>query len=404
MSLADQASILLIPSGYKSQKLYSIFPTNGEGDFNFSRSGSATRIAQNGLITTVDSNVPRLDYLDGSCPSLLLENQSTNLFEYSEDFSDSYWNTSRAETPYIADILSPDGTLNAYTLEIESGQTNGGGVYAVNISVSGGSSISVFAKKKIANYLVLSDSGTTTNAVYFDLENGAIGTTYNATGEIEDFGNGWYRCTMKYTLTSSGLKFIYLSNVDGATNGGVQPGDSIYIYGAQLENQSFSTSYIPTNGATSTRLQDIANNSGNSTLINSTEGVLYAECSLLNPSTGSIIISLSDGGSNKLYFEFFTSNRLYAIIENGSSSFNTVQTITQTDYNKIAFKYSASDCKLYVNGIGYSFGGLNFPSGTLDRLNFASSNGTSSKFFGKVKDIRVYNSELSDSELQSLTT
>ena len=44
-----------------------------------------------------------------------------------------------------------------------------------------------------------------------------------------------------------------------------------------LEQQSYATSYIPTNGATNTRLQDIANNSGNSTLINSTEGVLYGE-------------------------------------------------------------------------------------------------------------------------------
>ena len=83
MSLADQASLLLIPSGYKSQKLYSIFPTNGVGDFDFSRSGSATRIAQNGLITTVDSNVPRLNYpmIDGKvvgCPSLILEPQRTN--------------------------------------------------------------------------------------------------------------------------------------------------------------------------------------------------------------------------------------------------------------------------------------------------------------------------------------
>ena len=95
MSLADQASLLFIPSGYKSQKVYSIFPTDGDGDFDFSRSGSATRIAKNGLITTVDSNVPRLEYplIDGvvnGCPSLLLEPQRTNLVTYSEDFSQWY--------------------------------------------------------------------------------------------------------------------------------------------------------------------------------------------------------------------------------------------------------------------------------------------------------------------------
>jgi len=131
---------------------------------------------------------------------------------------------------------------------------------------------------------------------------------------------------------------------------------------------------------------------------------LYAECSLLSPSTGSTIISLSDGGSNRLYFDFFTSNRLYAIIENGSSTFSTVQTITQTNNNKLAFKYSASGCKLYINGTGYSFSGLNFTSGTLDTLNFASSSGTTAKFYGNIKDVKVYNTALSDSELAALTT
>ena len=84
MSLADKASLLLIPTGYKSQKVYSIFPTDGVGDFDFSRSSSATRIAKNGLITTVAANVPRLEYpmIDGvvnGCPSLILEPQRTNL-------------------------------------------------------------------------------------------------------------------------------------------------------------------------------------------------------------------------------------------------------------------------------------------------------------------------------------
>jgi len=204
------------------------------------------------------------------------------------------------------------------------------------------------------------------------------------------------RVSATFTATSGTLT----STISGTCEKGQLEGSN----GLGSFDGSYATSYIPTNGAANTRLQDIANNSGNSTLINSTEGVLYAEISLLSPATSSTIISLSDGGANRLYFEFFTSNRLYAIIENGSSSFNTVQTITQTDNNKIAFKYSASGCKLYINGTGYSFGGLSFSSETLDRLNFASSNGTSSPFYGKTKAIAVYKEALTDAELQSLTT
>ena len=92
MSLADKASLLLIPTGYKSQKVYSIFPTDGVGDFDFSRSSSATRIAKNGLITTVAANLPRLEYpfIDGvvnGCPSLILEPESRNIVIYSQELT-----------------------------------------------------------------------------------------------------------------------------------------------------------------------------------------------------------------------------------------------------------------------------------------------------------------------------
>ena len=148
MSLADQASLLLIPSGYKSQKVYSIFPTDGDGDFNFSRSGVATRIAKNGLITTVDSNVPRLEYpmIDGvvnGCPSLILEPSRTNSQVNSEEFDNALWNKTRASiTPN--DAISPSGLLNADKLVGLSGSSY---VYD-GVSVTSGDvyTISVFAK------------------------------------------------------------------------------------------------------------------------------------------------------------------------------------------------------------------------------------------------------------------
>ena len=69
----------MIPSGYKASTLYTPIPIDGGGDFTFTRSTVATRMNKDGLIEEVAANVPRLDYKDSNCPTLLLENSSTNL-------------------------------------------------------------------------------------------------------------------------------------------------------------------------------------------------------------------------------------------------------------------------------------------------------------------------------------
>jgi hypothetical protein len=413
MSLADDANLLLIPTGYKAQKLYSIFPTSGVGDFDFARTTSATRVAKNGFITTVGTNVPRLNYdiLDGEvvgCPHLLLEPSRTNIFQRSEEFSNAYWNISRIETPYIANVVSPDGTLNAYTLEISNGETNGGGVYRSGISISGDNSWSIFAKKKTANYLVLADTGTTTNAVYFDLENGTVGTTYNATGEMQDFGNGWYRCTMKYTLTSSGIKFIYLSNLDGATNGGVQGGDSIYIYGAMLEQGSYPTSYIKTTNQAVTRAAETCNGAGNAATFNDSEGVLFVDSATLVEGEDVRIIGLSDGSTNNRISITYhsTENRIQIYGDKNGTIFNLEYlNAIKTDYNKVAVKYNASSVDFYYNGflVDTVVPSDMFDSNILNSLNFDRvDNGNN--FYGKTKEIGYYDAVLTDSELEYLTS
>nr|AKH47411.1 hypothetical protein RCAP_rcc00961 [uncultured marine virus] len=378
--------------------------------FTYTGAGKGTRVNKEGLIEVVENDRPRIDYLDSEDGVFLLEKAATNLLTYSEDFINSYWSKVRIETPYIADVLSPDGTLNVNTLEISNGETNGGGVYAVNISLSGENSFSVFAKKKTANYLVLSDSGTTTNAVYFDLENGIVGTTYNATGEIQDFGNGWYRCTMKYTLTSSGLKFIYLSNVDGLTNGGVVGGDSIYIYGAQIESGNVS-SYIPTQGTIQTRVQETASGSGNSEVFNSEEGILYAEGSLINDDGTPNNITLGDNT--------FSNNRMMLLFSNGisnriSARFDSIGsdvTLNADGYDltlnhKVVLKYKANDIAIWVDGFEIESGDFSFSAPSLlNRIDFYNPfGGGQNNFYGKTKEIAYYDEVLTDLELETLTS
>jgi len=378
--------------------------------FTTTRDSIGTRVNKQGLIEVVGNDIPRIDYTDSADGVLLLEPSRTNLITYSEAFDNAYWSISRIESPYIADVLSPDGTLNAFTLEISSGQTAGGGVYKTGISITGDNSFSIFAKKKTANYLALGDTGLTNNAVYFDLENGVVGTTYNATGEIQDFGNGWYRCTMKYTLTSSGAKFIYLSNIDGETNNAVQGGDSIYIYGAQLEQGSYATSYIPTSGSTATRQADTANGSGNSEVFNSQEGILFAEvASLSNPPSSETAISISEGtsGANRLLIRQKTNGTIGLVLRVANStqaSFDTDTVNTLLNF-KLAAKYKVNDIALWINGfeVGTDTSASVFASDTINQMNFNQGN-NSNHFYGKTKELGYYDTALTDEELEYLTS
>jgi len=82
MSIYDDAALVMIPSGYKASKLYSVVPDDGDGDFTVTRAGdTATRINSDLEIEGVDANIPRLNYFTASgCPVLLIEPQATNLF------------------------------------------------------------------------------------------------------------------------------------------------------------------------------------------------------------------------------------------------------------------------------------------------------------------------------------
>ena len=98
MSKYDKASLVHIPSGYKSGTLYNVLPNDADGDFDFFRGSTATRVDKNGLIETVATGTPRLDYplLDGVVqdnPTLLLEPQRTNQISNSENI--------QAATPLI---------------------------------------------------------------------------------------------------------------------------------------------------------------------------------------------------------------------------------------------------------------------------------------------------------------
>src|SRR5210317_1273665 len=112
MSLADDAKLLLIPTGFGPSKVYSVFPTDGDGDFTYTRSGDASRVNPGGLIETVGTNIPRIDHFGGGCPTLLLEPLRTNKIIQSEDWGTS-WLFFNGASISTNQTIAPDGTMTA---------------------------------------------------------------------------------------------------------------------------------------------------------------------------------------------------------------------------------------------------------------------------------------------------
>ena len=404
----DIPSLFMIPSAVSSGKVHSVFPNSTDADFDFARSSTASRVNSNGLIESVASGQARLNYeieggLVNTKPSLLLEPQSTNLITYSNDFANSYWTKSGTSISSNA-FVSPDGTLNAYKL-VED--TSNGSHICFNQQTGASKTFSFFAKSSGNQYVAISYDGGA-NFTFFDILNGQLGTVADSsrTSKIENYGNGWFRCSMYNGHGTYGAT-IWMSK-DGATVSYQGDGSSgVYIYGAQLEQLSYPTSYIPTNGSTQTRAAETCNGAGTSSIIPSEEGILYAEiASLTTEGAGATRLSINDGSQdNNVTIGYSASNTVRIIIRSSSSNQALItSTQTITDFLKIAVKYKANDFALYINGslIGTDTSG-SAPSGMND-VSFDKGDGTLD-WYGKIRDIRVYNTkEMTDSEVDILLT
>jgi len=386
----------------------SVLPSDGSGDFRGGRSGKATRINSQGLIEEVDDGVSRLNYpmIDGKvvgCPHHILEPARTNLIQYSEDFSNAYWTKQDASITSNQGI-SPDGTLNAdlYTTSSD--------VYDFvrrTFSFTSGNTytLSIFVKSGTSNEVRLDlPSAFTDRSVIFNIENKTyIKTTGSPIAKIEDYGNGWFRCSITSTATSTS------SGTTGFSSAKPISVSTLYLWGAQLEEGSYPTSYIKSNsGSTTTRSAETANDSGDAATFNDSEGVLIAEISALADDLNIEGISISDGSSSNrvVMFKWNSSNTIKVRVASGGVNYvNENITVSDvTDIMKIAIKYKQNDFAIFINGFElFTETSGSTPVG-LDTLQFNSDGTGSAPFYGKAKQLQYYNSALTDSELEQLTS
>lgn len=394
MSLFESASLVVTPNGTKASKLYAIKPTDGSGDLTVTRATTARRVNSAGLIESVASNVPRLDYTNGTCPSILVEPQRTNNFTYSEQFDNAYWAKTGA-TVTANNTASPDGNNTADKVEFNSGFINGTAIVADNQTYT----ISFFAKKGTANVFIIQEAFYFGTNVVFDLNTGTI---TSGTGKIENYGNGWYRCSMQITYGVG-------QHVSSWVLRNYQTG-YIYLWGAQIELGSYSTSYIPTTTASVTRNADVINKTSVSALIGQTEGTLYSEIKVnkLIGAASRYIFHISDGtANNRIYIAFSSaaSNVLRARIFSGGTlqcSINS-STITATGTYKLALAYKNNDIVFYINGVQIGTDtSATIP--TCSRVDLGQNYANASQFNDGINNANIWKTRLTDAECIALTT
>jgi len=242
-TISQDAKLVLTPNAYKAGKLYSEVPNDGTGDFTVDRNSTATYIDEDGIIRTALANVPRIDWSTG-VPVISRELQSINLYDYSENFSQWLFLISGTATGSLTFNygIAPDGTLTATRaiFNLNGGTTSDDSVALHKTPAGGytagqGYTISVWIKSlSVDVYVAIEFNGVAQNIVKVT--------------------SNWQRFTTFMPDLDVTTRSTQIIRLRGIYN--VSSSIDVLVWGAQIEQASTASSYIPTSGTTVTRLSD----------------------------------------------------------------------------------------------------------------------------------------------------
>lgn len=338
-------------------------------------------------VKEVEQETPRISYdiVDGVVsdkPHLLLEPARTNIVTYSENFESSFWQLGTNSTLSFVSDLNPSGTQGCYRLQNPASYST----YLASNSLGAINNDSVFS------VYVKSNTGSNQNFGLYYTTSGSTITTFTATTE-------WQRFQIN---APSGFNQIGINNENDAYS------NDILIYGAQLEQGSYASSYIPNFGISNgvTRSAETANNCGASQDFNDDEGVLFAEIARGgNENNTYELLSLMDStdtirigfGKQQNSTDWF----IRAIIGNLDIGVNNYE--FEEGFQKIAIKYKSGDSAVWLNGVEIDSDTTAFSTTlNISELKF-NWTGSDYPFYGKVKELKVYPESLNDAELRLLT-
>ena len=372
--------------------------------------------------TSTINSAPRFDHnpTTGESLGLLVEEQRTNLFSGSQDFSNTYWNSSNS-TRTNNSGKAPDNTTTA-CLVTGLGATYGGLVrrYYPSFAASTTYTLSCFAKAGTMDHIGLRIGASCVsgdNYCYFNLSNGTATAITPSAGTVASvsavaFPNGWYRCVLTYTTSASqganDFVDIALTTATGSHNY-TGTGNAL-IWGAMFEQASFPTSYIPTTSATVTRSADVASITGAnfSSWYRQDEGTVFTSAqglaSTATAGVGHGVFSINQSGSSNNRADTRIPSLGY--VSSGGSvvaSLNNSLTYTPgTDYRS-ALTYRVNDFARTTNNSSLSTSSSGAVPASINQIEIGCAESGSSRLNGTIRRLTYWPSRLPNSTLQEIT-
>ena len=361
---------------------------------------TATRVNSSGFVETVNANLPRFDYdpVTLAPKGLLIEETRENLLLYSAQFNEVTWVKGNA-TITANSVTSPDGTTNADTMTQTGASPQA--YQALTLSAISYAATIRFKQETATGFVLEFGSGGfalgvkitytfATNATVVTLGGSPTGVTTS----VSPIGNGWYEA--KITVVAN-VGAWYFNVYPVGTNG-----QTVHLWGAQLEAGAFATSYIPTTTVRLTRNADAVSMTGTnfSNWYNASEGAFVVRH---NGTVGSYAFSSTDGtGSNYLGVVLQTTTSIRSVLV-ASAVFQFVSnTVTSVgSVNKTSFSYKANSVAAASNaGSVATNNTITVP--TVNRL-FIGSFGSFAFLNGCVASLYYYPQRLLNAENQAFS-
>jgi len=389
------------PSEYVSTNVKTAFPYHGAGvdGVKYFATRNGNTVASNVVTEATGAAIP-----SATLKGYLAEGSRTNLLVYSEQFDQ--WTQNGTVVTATNATVGPDGLTTAETLTDDDG-TNYEYV-AKSLTVANDSSayvLSIYLKKDVTTPAIFAVnyglSGGTAVASNIRVNSGTGASL--SSGVVTSFNTNWWKVTHTLTNNSTGNTSLSVSIypaarlVAGGGDTGTATGSST-IWGAQIENASFASSYIPTTSASVTRAADALSYPAMSEL--DTQGTVYAEASTQYPTTAGSYYPYavrSSGGAKYLGLKTSIDARVFT---NDSTNEVTVTSgASLATPQRIASNWSGANLKVFKNGTSSSgpYDG-SMISGSIYVANSADP------FFGTVKNVRLWKKALSDTQLTNLTS
>jgi len=350
-------------------------------------------------------------YVDGDG---VIRTAVTNLLLRSEEFDDADWTNNANVTPNTA--VSPAGTTTADTLAISTP----GQWLQQTVSIASGATLafSVYAKELATAFTVIRVSNLTNTSyqnIWFDLNSGSVGTVggtgsdvTSVVGSIEQSQNGFYRISI--VVETSGITDVVTRIATVASDGSFTRSGSIYLWGAQLEQSSYPTSYIPTQGSTATRAADVSTSAATTVFesdwYRQDEGTVFADYDVGGGTQNRYSFAISDNTINNRIAAFNSggSNLNFRIVNSGTSYNPGASTVNAVGASKICLAYATTT----NGGAGVSNGTLASASSpaalpTVDRLYVGLSQSGAEPLNGPVRRLVFWPRRLPNEVLQTIT-